>query len=91
MIKLIGWLVLAAVLVVGWDAWVKWYDGEASAKQTVQEVRQRLGELIMPEPEPEPPPHPQAPPAAPKAPVRDASPESGLTSVWRAWLRQLLE
>jgi hypothetical protein len=89
MIKLIGWLVLAAVLVVGWDAWVKWYDGEASAKQTVQEVRQRLGELIMPEPTPAPPP--QTPPAAPKAPVRDAPAESSPTSVWRVWLRQLLE
>lgn len=53
MVKLIGWVVLAAVLVVGWDAWVRWYDGEASAQQTVQEVRRRLGNLIAPDAPPD--------------------------------------
>ncbi|MEY3036491.1 MAG: hypothetical protein ACO3TU_03590 [Burkholderiaceae bacterium] len=95
MVKLIGWVVLAAVLVVGWDAWVRWYDGEASAQQTVQEVRRRLGNLITPDAPPPAAPAPAAPESAPanapQAPVHQAPPDRDSIGAWRAWLRQLLE
>ena len=95
MVKLIGWVVLAAVLVVGWDAWVRWYDGEASAQQTVQEVRRRLGDLITPDTPPPAAPAPAAPESAPanapQAPVHQAPPDRDSIGAWRAWLRQLLE
>ncbi|MDA0227697.1 MAG: hypothetical protein O3C03_10760 [Proteobacteria bacterium] len=95
MVKLIGWVVLAAVLVVGWDAWVRWYDGEASAQQTVQEVRRRLGDLITPDTPPPAAPAPAAPESAPtdapRAPVHQAPPDRDSIGAWRAWLRQLLE
>ena len=90
MVKLIGWVVLAAVLVVGWDAWVRWYDGEASAQQTVQEVRRRLGNLITPA-APAPAAPESAPANAPQAPVHQAPPDRDSIGAWRAWLRQLLE
>jgi hypothetical protein len=91
MIKLIGWLVLATVLVVGWDGWVKLYNGEASAKQTVREVRQRIGEMILPAPEPEPTTQPpqQSPQTTPKPTLRNAPADGEEPSVWRQWWRLL--
>lgn len=46
MFRLIGILVVAFVLYVGWDAFQGWYAGEATPQETVEKVRSRVGDAI---------------------------------------------
>lgn len=46
MFRLIGILVVAFVLYIGWDAFQGWYAGEATPQETVDKVRSRVGDTI---------------------------------------------
>ena len=46
MFRLIGILVVACGVYVGWDAFQGWYAGEATPQETVEKVRSRVGDAI---------------------------------------------
>ena len=50
MFRLIGMVVVAFVLYVGYNSFNAWYKGDVSPEKTVQEVRQKLGDVITPHP-----------------------------------------
>lgn len=47
MFKLIGIVVVVAVLYLGFGAISKWYSGDATPQETVTEVRKRVGETLV--------------------------------------------
>ncbi len=49
MFKLIGFIVFVAVAFFGFSSFQKWYAGEATPKETVSEVRNKLGEALITE------------------------------------------
>ena len=44
MFKLIGIIVFVVVLVVGFPSLMRWYSGDATPKETVEEIRGRSEE-----------------------------------------------
>lgn len=46
MLKLIGLIVVVAIAVVGYPAFQSWYAGDAAPDETVNAVRNRLGEAM---------------------------------------------
>lgn len=49
MFKLIGAFVVMAVLFIGYPALTRWYSGDLTPKETVEEVRFRVGESLITE------------------------------------------
>ncbi|WVN41514.1 hypothetical protein AOB54_08520 [beta proteobacterium MWH-UniP1] len=47
MFRLIGVVVVVAVLYLGFGAIQKWYSGDATPQETVTEVRKRVGETLV--------------------------------------------
>jgi hypothetical protein len=47
MFKLIGIIVFGAVIFIGYPALNRWYAGEASPKETVNELRNSVGQSLM--------------------------------------------
>jgi hypothetical protein len=47
MFKLIGIVVFFAVLLVGYPALTRWYAGEATPKETVDEIRGKLSDKLV--------------------------------------------
>ena len=48
MIKLIGYIVLIAVFVLGFPSLKRWYDGQSSPKEAVSEIRENMSQAIAP-------------------------------------------
>jgi hypothetical protein len=48
MFKLIGFIVVCAVLAVGYPSLQRWYLGDSTPKQTVDDIRLNLGSAINP-------------------------------------------
>lgn len=77
MFKLIGMIVAVAVLVIGYPALSRWFSGEATPKEAVQDVRNRLGSALLKDGNIDAPPQqqqaaqPAAAPAAPAAPAEN--------------------
>lgn len=46
MFKLIGIIVFVVVLVVGYPALTRWYSGDATPKEAVDEIRGKLSEKL---------------------------------------------
>lgn len=46
MFKLIGIIVFVVVLVVGFPSLMRWYSGDASPKETVDEIRGKLSDTL---------------------------------------------
>lgn len=46
MFKLIGIIVFVVVLVVGYPALSRWYSGDATPKETVNEIRGKLSDTL---------------------------------------------
>lgn len=46
MLKVIGLVVVIAVIVLGLGPLQKWYTGDATPQETVNEIRQRVGESV---------------------------------------------
>jgi len=49
MFKLIGFVVVVVVVVIGYPALSRWYAGESSPQETVEDVRNRLGSALISE------------------------------------------
>jgi hypothetical protein len=47
MFKVIGFIVMLAVFFIGYPAINRWYSGEATPKETVEEVRNRVGTALI--------------------------------------------
>jgi hypothetical protein len=47
MFKLIGMIVFGAVIFIGYPALNRWYAGEASPQETVNELRNSVGQTLM--------------------------------------------
>jgi hypothetical protein len=47
MFQIIGLIVVAVVVYLGYDALHKWYAGDATPEETVSEIRQKVGEKIL--------------------------------------------
>ena len=47
MFKLIGFIVVFAVAMIGYPALSRWYAGEASPQETVNYVRNRVGNSLI--------------------------------------------
>jgi len=47
MFKLIGIIVFVAVIVIGYPSLKRWYSGEASPEQTLQEMRNSVGPKLI--------------------------------------------
>ncbi len=47
MFKLIGFIVVLAVVVIGYPALNRWYAGESSPQETVEDVRNRVGSALI--------------------------------------------
>ena len=47
MFKLIGIFVVSLVLFLGYDSLSRWYVGDASPKETVTEIRKKIGEILV--------------------------------------------
>lgn len=47
MFKLIGFVVVLAVVVIGYPALSRWYAGESSPQETVEDVRNRVGSALI--------------------------------------------
>ena len=47
MFKLIGFIVVLAVVVIGYPALSRWYAGESSPQETVEDVRNRVGSALI--------------------------------------------
>lgn len=46
MLKIIGFIVVIAVILIGFGPLQKWYTGDATPQETVNEIRQRVGESV---------------------------------------------
>lgn len=46
MFKIIGVVVVIAVLLIGFGPLQKWYTGDATPQEAVNEIRQRVGESV---------------------------------------------
>ncbi len=46
MLKIIGFIVVVAVILIGFGPLQKWYTGDATPQETVNEIRQRVGESV---------------------------------------------
>ena len=46
MFKLIGIIVFVVVLVVGFPSLMRWYSGDATPKETVEEIRGKLSDTL---------------------------------------------
>jgi len=46
MFKLIGLIVVVAVLVIGYPVLQRWYAGDTTPKEAVNEVRNKIGDAI---------------------------------------------
>ena len=46
MFKLIGIIVFVVVLVVGFPSLMRWYSGDATPKETVEEIRGKLSDKL---------------------------------------------
>jgi len=49
MFRLIGVIVFLTVLFFGFHSFQKWYAGDATPKETVDEVRNKIGEALVTE------------------------------------------
>lgn len=49
MFKIIGFIVVAVVVVIGYPALSRWYSGESSPQETVEDVRNRVGAALITE------------------------------------------
>jgi len=47
MLKLIGFIVVIAVLFIGYPAFNSWYAGDSTPKETVEDVRNRVGTTLI--------------------------------------------
>ena len=47
MFKLIGFIVVVAVVVIGYPALSRWYAGDSSPQETVEDVRNRVGSALI--------------------------------------------
>ena len=47
MFKLIGFIVVLVVVIVGFPSLSSWYTGQSSPKETVEDVRNRLGSALI--------------------------------------------
>jgi hypothetical protein len=47
MFKLIGFIVVVVVAVIGYPSLSRWYAGESSPKETVEDVRNRVGTVLI--------------------------------------------
>lgn len=47
MFKLIGFVVVVVVVVIGYPALNRWYSGESSPQETVEDVRNRVGSALI--------------------------------------------
>jgi len=47
MFKLIGIIVVVAVVVIGFPALQRWYTGDATPQETVKNVRDSVGQKVM--------------------------------------------
>jgi hypothetical protein len=47
MLKLIGFIVVMAVLFIGYPAFNSWYAGYSTPKETVEDVRNRVGTALI--------------------------------------------
>lgn len=47
MFKLIGFIVVVVVAVIGYPSLSKWYAGESSPQATVEDVRNRVGSALI--------------------------------------------
>ena len=47
MFKLIGFIVVVVVAVIGYPALSRWYAGESSPQETVEDVRNRVGSALI--------------------------------------------
>ncbi len=71
MFKLIGIVVVAVVLYLGFDSLQGWYKGEATPQQAVNEVRKKVGEKLVGDN----PSSPQQPPPNAKQEKQNTTPE----------------
>jgi hypothetical protein len=82
MFKLIGMVVFVSVVVIGYPSLQRWYSGEASPEQTLNEMRNSVGQKLIIEEQG------KAPPSAEKQ--NAVPPPSNETDAEKA-LRKLLE
>jgi hypothetical protein len=47
MFKLIGIVVFVGVVFLGWPSFQKWYYGEATPQETVEQVRNKVGNALI--------------------------------------------
>lgn len=47
MFKLIGFIVVVVVAVIGYPALSRWYAGESTPQETVEDVRNRVGSALI--------------------------------------------
>ncbi len=47
MFMLIGFIVVVVVAVIGYPALSRWYAGESSPQETVEDVRNRVGSALI--------------------------------------------
>jgi hypothetical protein len=47
MFKLIGLIVVVVVVVIGYPALSRWYAGESSPQETVEDLRNRVGSALI--------------------------------------------
>lgn len=47
MFKLIGIIVVVAVVIIGFPALQRWYTGEATPQETVKDVRESVGQKLL--------------------------------------------
>jgi hypothetical protein len=59
MFKLIGIVVFVAVFVIGYPSLKRWYSGEASPEQTLQEMRNSVGQKLITNEQGQPAPAPE--------------------------------
>ena len=65
MLKLIGFIVVVVVAVIGYPALSRWYAGESSPQETVEDLRNRVGSALITDGEQNSQPHKQAGQSAP--------------------------
>ena len=47
MLRIIGLLVVIAIVVLGWPQIQQWFNGNISGKQAVGEIRNKVGDKII--------------------------------------------
>ena len=87
MFKFIGLVVVLIVAYVGFSSFQKWYSGDATPKETVNEVRNKLGEALTTEKTSTPSPETQPVPKAPVEPKQTQNTELDANQM----MKQMLE